>query len=401
MKPLICPQCGGKITEYSPFQTFATCEYCATRFVIEPDKPKITVAPEPIYDYGQNQTTSPNIFVFVIGAVVLVFGVVIFLAVLMSGKAAEPKRTVYNKPNYTTPTPRVSPTPTPNPNLLEFGGKGTANGLFKDAGALTVDKQGRIYVGDQTLRVQQFSDKGEFIKLWQIPSKTVNYRRARYINKIAVGDNGKIYVAVGGVILIYDEESSEPIGTIHTAPDYIVDFALRSDGCLLYVSNNDQIETLSFVNKDRKVTRRITGFHTDTADAALSPRETGLAAIRLAVDGAGNIFSVYAFGDLGSYELSYNTEELMIFRFTPEGKYVNKFVESMNSCGIEVDNQSRIYVSDQSSIRVYSNNGDPISLVPNLRGINSFALDTQNDIYILSDDKVIKRPAIITDSSSR
>jgi len=127
----------------------------------------------------------------------------------------------------------------------------------------------------------------------------------------------------------------------------------------------------------------------------LSPYETGLAAIRLAVDGAGNIFSVYAFGDLGSYELSYNEEDLMIFRFTPEGRYVNKFVQTYNSCGIEVDNQSRIYISDNDSIHIYSNTGEPVSAVLYLpRAIDAFALDRQNNIYILSDDKVIKRPAI-------
>ncbi len=394
MKPLICPQCGGKIINYSPFQNFATCGYCATRFLIEPEKQKTTVTAEPIYDSLKNSRPTTNIFVLVIGAVVLVIGGIIFLAVLMSGKDPKPKYTVYNTPYYPTQTPRISPTPTPNPNLLEFGGIGTANGLFKDADAIAVDKKGRIYVGDGTLRVQQFSEKGEFLKVWQIPSKTVNYNRARTINKIAVSDNGNLYVAVGGVILIYDEESSEPVHTMHAAPDYIQDFALRSDGGLLLISNNGKIETLIFVNKDRRVTRRTNGFHTDTADAALSPRETGLAAIRLAIDGAGNIFSVYAFGDLGSYSLSYNAEELMIFHFTSEGKYIDRFVQSMKSCGIEVDNQSRIYISDENSIIVYTNIGEQVSIISDLRGIDSFTLDKQNNIYVLSNDKVFKRSAV-------
>jgi hypothetical protein len=182
--------------------------------------------------------------------------------------------------------------------------------------------------------------------------------------------------------------------TYHAAPDFMVDFALRSDGGLLMVSVNDDIETLIFMSKAGKVTRRIEGFHTETADAALSPRETGLAAIRLAVDGAGNIFSVYAFGDLGSYQLSYNADELMIFRFTPEGKYVNKFVRSMNSCGIEVDNQSRIYISDQDSINVYSNLGESVATVSGTGSVNAFALDKQNNLYLVKDDKVFKRASI-------
>ena len=148
------------------------------------------------------------------------------------------------------------------------------------------------------------------------------------------------------------------------------------------------------MNRNEKVTRRIEGFHTETADAALSPRETGLAAIRLATDGAGNIFSVYAFGDLGSYQLSYDTEDLVMLRFTPEGKYVNKFVQTMNSCGIALDNQSRIYISDEEQIKIYTNNGALVETVSDLGSIDAFALDKENNIYVLSDDKIVKRPAI-------
>ncbi len=85
---------------------------------------------------------------------------------------------------------------------------------------------------------------------------------------------------------------------------------------------------------------------------------------------------------------------MLIFRFTPEGKYVDRFVQSMNSCGIEVDNQSRIYISDENSIKVFSNSGEQVSTVPDLRGIDAFALDKQNNIYVLSDDGVFKRPAV-------
>lgn len=72
------------------------------------------------------------------------------------------------------------------------------------------------------------------------------------------------------------------------------------------------------------------------------------------------------FGDSGSYSLSYNTEELVIFRFTPEGRYVNTFVESMNSCGIAVDNQSRVYVSGKDSVNVYSGTGEQAATFPNV-----------------------------------
>jgi len=392
MKPLICPQCGGKITEYNQFNKFATCQYCDTKFLIEPEKNAADFQNEPLYQAPVNNTDNFNIFIVVIVVIGVIFGGVIFAAILKQST----KKSSTDYPTYTSSSPRaVYASPTPKLNLLEFGGKGTSNGLFQDASAIAVDKKGRIYVADDTLRVQQFNEKGEFLKLWQIPSQTKHYKKARTIQKIAVDDRDKLYVLVGGVVQVWDQNSDDlPDVTFHAAPDFMVDFALRSDGGLLMVSVDNDMETLIFMNRSERVTKRIRGFHTETADPAMSPFETGLAAIRLAVDGAGNIFSIYAFGDLGSYQLSYNADELLIFRFTPEGKYVNKFVQTMNSVGIEVDNQSRIYISENDSINVYKNNGELISSINELSRMNAFALDSQNNVYVLLDDKVVKRPAV-------
>jgi hypothetical protein len=393
MKPLICPQCGGKITDYAAWQNFATCGYCETRFVIEQQKPAAQAAP--VYEPLKTSSFSSNVIIGIVVGACLVLGGIFFIAILASRKDPKPTYPVYNPPRYSTPSPTPLLTPTPNQNLLEFGGKGTGNGLFQDADAIAVDSKGRIYVADDSLRVQQFNEKGEFLKVWQIPSQTKHYRRARTIQKIAVDDKDRLYVLVGGVVQMWEQNTTDlPEVSFHAAPDFMVDFALRSDGGLLMVAVDEQIETLIYMNKNEQVTRRIRGFHTETADASMSPYETGLAAIRLAVDGAGNIFSIYALGDLGSYQLSYNEEDFMIFRFTPEAKYVNKFVRTMNSCGIAVDNQSRIYISDDDSIIVYNTAGEAVSTIPGLRGIDAFALDKQNFVYVLIDDKVIKRPAI-------
>lgn len=190
MKPLICPQCGGKITEYSPWQNFATCGYCATRFVIEREKnPPTQIEPE--FESAKTSNVTPNIFVIVLVSAFVIIGGAILLAVLTNKSKTNPPNYVAQK-NYPTPTPRVSPTETPNPNLLQFGGKGTANGLFQDAAEIAVDSKGRIYVADESLRVQQFDEKGEFLKVWQSPSQTNRYRRARTINKIAVDDRDRL-----------------------------------------------------------------------------------------------------------------------------------------------------------------------------------------------------------------
>jgi hypothetical protein len=393
MKPLICPQCGGSITNYSQWDNFAKCGYCETRFVIESDKKQPQIQSDPIFDSPKAPNNLPNILIGVLVMTGLVFGGIIILKILLSGKNEQKTTYPVNSTPYRSPVPILSVTPTPNLNLLELGGKGTGNGMFQDASTITVDSKGRIYVADDTLRVQQFDEKGDFLKLWQIDSETQFYKRARSIQKIAVDDHDRLYVQVGGVIFVYENASSEPFKAIYFSPNVILDFALRSDGGKLFVVTDDKIETLYHINDKGKTVRKIVGFHTETADAVLEPHITGLAAIRLAVDGAGNIYSIYAFGDLGSYQLSYNPDELMIFRFTPEGKYVNKFVETYNSCGIEVDNQSRIYISSQNSISAYNSNGQIVSTIPDLKGVDAFALDEQNNIFILHDNKVVKRSA--------
>lgn len=66
----------------------------------------------------------------------------------------------------------------------------------------------------------------------------------------------------------------------------------------------------------------------------------------------------------------------------------------MNSCGIAIDNQSRIYVSDGNNIKIYKNNGEMVTSIVGAGHINAFALDKANNVYLLRDDKVSKRPAI-------
>ncbi len=396
MEPLICPQCGGQITDYSPEKAFARCSYCATRFLIETNKqsqqPPAKAAELPNFsEFAPDQSNR-----FIVGVIASILAVVVgvaIMAVVVSVRSSSKPPVIRGIAASPTQV-RSSPTATPNPNLLDFGGKGTGNGLFQDANSIAVDTQGRIYVSDDSMRVQQFDDAGNFLRVIQVPSQTTHYNHARTIDKIAVGDNGSLYVAVGGTILIYDGESTEPDHTVHNAPDYVQDFALRSDGGLLLVSNDGNIETLFLVNKARKVLKRIKGFHTETADAVLSPKETGVEAIRIAVDGAGNIFSLYAFGDLGSYELNYNAEDLLILRFTPEGKYVNKFVQTMNSCGIAVDTKGNLYISDGANIQIYTNNGQPVATIPAVGHETAFALDSSNNVYVLADDRVIKRAAV-------
>ncbi len=327
--------------------------------------------------------------------VVLIFGGVFLIALSNS----RPESNSVPKASRATPTPLPAATPnvvvTPvEPDLLSFGGEGTGNGLFTDAGSIAVDKDGLIYVGDSTLRMQQFDADGKFLRVWQIPSKGANYDHARSINKVGVDDTGRMFVAIGGVILVYNKGADKPSKTIQVAPDFIQTFALRSDGAILFVANDNHDETLYFADRNGRIGKRIKDFHTEPADASLSPWETGLDSIRIAVDGPGNIYSVFAFGALGSYSLSYNAEELLIERFSREGKYVNKFVQTMASVDIAADNQSRLYITDGGALNIYTNTGEIVSTVTDSNMIDAFTLDRSNNIYLVAKEHIRKLPPV-------
>lgn len=111
--------------------------------------------------------------------------------------------------------------------MLEFGGKGTGDGLFQDADKIAVDRQGRIYVADKTLRIQQFNENGAFLKVWQIPTETKFYKRARSIRKIGIDHQDRLYVLVAGLVLVYENSSNELQKVIHFEPNPIQDFFIH------------------------------------------------------------------------------------------------------------------------------------------------------------------------------
>jgi len=81
MKPLICPQCGGKITNYIASQNFATCGYCETRFLIEPAK-QPAARTDFVYDPPPVSSLSPSVITGIVVGALLVIGGIFFIAIL-------------------------------------------------------------------------------------------------------------------------------------------------------------------------------------------------------------------------------------------------------------------------------------------------------------------------------
>jgi hypothetical protein len=87
-----------------------------------------------------------------------------------------------------------------------------------------------------------------------------------------------------------------------------------------------------------------------------------------------------------------------VFKFTPEGKYDNKFGSRGDGEGefrspgaIAVDNQSRIYVSDSGGIKVFDASGRYLELIP-IRGayVHGIVFNDKNEMFIVAGNQVSK-----------
>src|SRR6187549_26508 len=143
IKPLICPQCGGEIKAYSPAATSAECTYCGTNFLIDKKDRQ-----PPAFHYESFELPESGAKPGAIIALLLIGIVGAIFLVAMYNNVKTPPAFVPTAAKSLTPKPAVPafPKETPIPNLLEFGGKGTGDGLFQDATSVAVDKRGRIYV---------------------------------------------------------------------------------------------------------------------------------------------------------------------------------------------------------------------------------------------------------------
>jgi hypothetical protein len=381
MRPLICPQCGGQIDEYATGAAFTVCEYCGTKFLVEENKvPRVP----PVVDAPALETDPEPQFVKILGISLAAIAGIVLVAVLASkpSKGIVPTTPFVSK--AATPTPVA--TPTPDPALLRFGG-------LVDATSIAVDTEGRIYVADNKLRVQQFDAAGNVLKRLDVPAKGTVYERAHVVYKVAVGSDGRLFVAVGGAILVYGENWNAKPRTLHDAPNYIQDFVVRPDGSLLAISDNDEIEALLFFSKSGAITRRVQGFHTDALNATATPLETAIELVRIAADSKGDIFSIYALNAAHSYSLSYNDEDLRIVRSTPNAKFGKAFVGPGKVAAMVFDANDRLLVSDGTNITAYDLDGNNIASRP-AGPMNTFTVDKDGNIYTISDDAVAKFPRV-------
>ena len=398
MKAFTCPQCGASL-EYERIVTATVkCHYCNSVVVVPADlRPPPPTAPprperEPLTSFGDPQPNKAMPALIV--ALVLVGG----LTLLIVGLSRSSSNTNRSIGLISPPTPRRTPTPAPTPDpgyavAFTFGAEGTGPGFFKDEMEVAVDGEGRVYVSDETRRVQRFDPSGNFINTWTIPSETRWYRRLRGApdKLLAPRSGGQIYAVLAGVVAKFDGATGEVLGAAHGS-DYVHDATLIPDGGLLMVTQKGDDDELVLMGGDGRVARRTHRFVSSLLDKQLT-----VSALRVAADGMGNTFALYALGDVYG-EHWYDDDDLAVFRFTPEGKYVSRFGGGGHEPGqfgvpaaIAVDNRSRVYVCEPfDKIHVYADDGRYLSTFEAPHMVKALTFDAANNLYIAGGHKVSK-----------
>lgn len=285
------------------------------------------------------------------------------------------------------PTPTRVPSPTPTPlgyasPVLTFGGKGSGAGLFEDARSIALDGAGNIYVAEyQGGRVQVFDATGKFVTQWFVgDSKT-------RISSMTANRQGTVYVVADGKILRVEGATGKSLGKLEYADgDRFDAVTLTPEGGLLAtwyearygvitstVGHRDDLVRFDAEGKATQVLRGVISSLTEKAEIRNYP----------AVDGRGNIFIVGG------------TFDTAIFKFTPEGKFVDRF----SSLGVEpgqlsrpqaiaVDNQSRVYIADSRGIQVFDAMGRYLGMFKGSAWAMVF--NDRNELFTVTGTQVVK-----------
>lgn len=246
---------------------------------------------------------------------------------------------------------------------LEFGSEGIGAGQFKDARSVAVDGEGRIYTAEYIGgRVQVFDAQGKFLTQWMVDAKMP-------LLSMAADRKGTVYIIQRGSISRYEGATGRALGEVgkQSASGYeqysYVYVAL--DGSLYAIGSNYNIVRIGADGKIR---------------STINVREkTGedLNFDGLALNGNGYIYAV-------------DRREKSVFKFGPDGKYINRFGgegkaagQLSSPSGIAVDGQGRVYVCDLGrGVQVFDSGGRYLDSFGGNEVVFEIAINDQNEIFV-------------------
>jgi streptogramin lyase len=398
LKVFNCPQCAATLEFERIESALVRCQYCNSLVVVPAELRPATVPPPPPPPEGPRlnfgEPDQPKKVVIAVVLLLLVTGGVGLLIV----RNISSKRGGGLPGINATRTPLRPPTPTPTPKpdgytvAYTFGDEGTGPGLFKDSLGVAVDGEGRVYVSDDTRRVQRFDSSGKFLNTWNIPTETKWYEKLRGgPSKLLVNNANQVYAVLAGVILKLDGETGEVLGAAHGS-DYVHDAAVVPGGGLLIVSQKGEDDELVLLGTDGRAARRTHRFVSSQLDKRLE-----VEALRVAAGAGGEFYSLYAIGGVEG-EHYYDDEDIAVFRFSPEGKYLARFGGEGHAPGqygppsaLAADGRGRVYVCETfDKIHVYEPDGRFVRTLKAPHGVDALTFDAQGDLYVAGSHKVSK-----------
>ncbi|HEX8722017.1 MAG TPA: hypothetical protein VF736_15390 [Pyrinomonadaceae bacterium] len=398
MKAFNCPQCAATLEFERIDKPWVRCNYCDSLVVVpaelRPPPPPPAPRQEPPISFGDREA-SPKKIAAAAAALLLFAGVVGILIATNRPPNTNP-RTQANAANarglFPTPAPKPAPKPEGYTVAYTFGGEGTGPGLFKDEMSVAADEAGRVYVSDETRRVQRFDPEGRFLSTWNIPAATKWYDKLRGgPQKLIVNERGEVYAVLAGVILKLQGESGEVLGAAHGS-DYIHDAALAPGRGLLVVSQKGDDDELVLIGGDGRAARRTHRFVSAQLDKRLE-----VEALRVAAGGGGETYALYAIGGVAG-EHWYDDEDIAVFKFSPEGKYLARFGGQGHEPGqygppsaIAADARGRVYVCESfDRVHVYAADGRYLRTLKAPHPVESLAFDAGNNLYVAGGHRVSK-----------
>lgn len=244
---------------------------------------KVQVLPDAAKTVGKTETrTGCLLGLFIIGIVIVIIGVPLYF--VLPGLHQGTKTLLALTTPTSQPTATLTPTPTPFAQLsLTFGQEGNGPGYFTDARTMSVDPQGRIFVGDYSPgRIQAFDANGSF--LWQ----HLTLGDTDYINGLAADLNGNLYALVGRNIHVFAAKSGELLAEWKIAPQYVGWYkviAVTPKGEVVAVHPRELVKYDSGGN----LLLHLGGVQQDFIET-IGVNEFGIDFTGLAVDGAGNLY---------------------------------------------------------------------------------------------------------------
>jgi hypothetical protein len=394
LKAFNCPQCAATLEFEQLDKSWVRCQFCNSLVVVPAElRPPLSPPQEELKtSYGGEEATPKKLVLVAIALLALAGGIGLLIA---TNRPSNSNRTTFVPPTF---PPRTTPTPKPTPNpegysvAYTFGGEGTGPALFKDELGVAVDDDGRVYVSDDTRRVQRFDPGGQFLNTWSIPTETKWYRKLRGgPTKIIANERDEIYAVLSGVILKLGGETGEVLGAAHGS-DYIHDAALSQGRGLLVVSQKGDDDELVLIGGDKRAAWRTHRFVSAQLDKKLE-----VSALRVAAGPGGEIYSLYCIGGVAG-EHWYDDEDIAVFRFTPDAKYVGRFGGQGQERGqygppsaLAADNNGRVYVVETfDRVHVYEPDGRYVRTLKAPHGVDALTFDAQNNLYVAGGHRVSK-----------